>query len=512
MYVTGLDGARLVGPSDVDRFLTDLLSEERPPMVVASIREGSDRPSFDLEALFKELGDAFEYVVLEPEATFRLSDALTKQYSVHSGWLRVYPSNRRWRDEPTLARNYPPDLRSPRRALDRIVGQALDLLYREGTPPAAREPASTGVRASVVVEGILSATHVAVRSVTSKDMAVMSTTKLLPGIAAERLVRKGQRFDGTLLRSAILGSFVPDPSPGDPVGRALERIGPGITTLALVDRVRRSRADVTIVPGFDLVLEADDGQDLREDLATGDIVVVDVIDVDGVTVVSLSDDEPEPALPVLPDGPPWLVIDAGLDEPAPDSPDDTPDVGDGPVVDIAGDDLHAELQAKTDRIEQLERQLRDARREGKRQARRAVPRAFADPERQFRFEVEMAWLTSVPEADREAGASLQPYVLGPNFLASVDSLVKDGGITREKIVNVAMEVACGTAWTKPSRGVKEWRESARGHQLTRPDGSGAWRVRLQVGSHAARRLKFWRLPDGTVEFDVVCVHDDGIIT
>ena len=38
----------------------------------------------------RELGDAFEYVVLEPHATFKLSDALTKEYSVHSGWLRVH--------------------------------------------------------------------------------------------------------------------------------------------------------------------------------------------------------------------------------------------------------------------------------------------------------------------------------------------------------------------------------------------------------------------------------------
>ena len=51
---------------------------------------------------------------------------------------------------------------------------------------------------------------------------------------------------------------------------------------------------MTLVPGYDVELPSDDGRDLREMLAPGDTVVVDVVEVDGTVVTSLSDDEPGP--------------------------------------------------------------------------------------------------------------------------------------------------------------------------------------------------------------------------
>ncbi len=44
------------------------------------------------------------------------------------------------------------------------------------------------------------------------------------------------------------------------------------------------------------------------------------------------------------------------------------------------------------------------------------------------------------------------------------------------------------------------------------DGAKAWRVSLQINTPSARRLHFWRLPDGGVELSRVGVHDDLTIT
>ena len=49
-----------------------------------------------------------------------------------------------------------------------------------------------------------------------------------------------------------------------------------------------------------------------------------------------------------------------------------------------------------------------------------------------------------------------------------------------------------------------------GQQETRGDGGVAWRCSLQVNTPSARRLKYWQLPGGVVEFDSVGVHDEGI--
>lgn len=45
-------------------------------------------------------------------------------------------------------------------------------------------------------------------------------------------------------------------------------------------------------------------------------------------------------------------------------------------------------------------------------------------------------------------------------------------------------------------------------QRVSDDGARADRVSLQVNTPSARRLHFWRLPDGHIELSKVGVHDD----
>lgn len=96
-------------------------------------------------------------------------------------------------------------------------------------------------------------------------------------------------------------------------------------------------------------------------------------------------------------------------------------------------------------------------------------------------------------------------------MESLDRLVRDGGIAREKVVEVCADVLCGRAKEMPSRAVREWKTSPGGPQARREsDGAVAVRVRLQTRSNAARRLKYWLLKNGEIELDRVSVHDEGL--
>ena len=161
-------------------------------------------------------------------------------------------------------------------------------------------------------------------------------------------------------------------------------------------------------------------------------------------------------------------------------------------------------------MENLQAQLREERRLSRVQAKRLYPLVYSDPERQFRFEVELAWLMSIPERERESDFKLREYKIGHRFLETVERLSRDGGVGREQLVRTVAEVVSGWARTKASRAVKEWRTSKQGSQQVRADGAAAWRVRVQSNTPSARRLKYWRLPDGTIELDSVGTHDEGL--
>jgi hypothetical protein len=45
-------------------------------------------------------------------------------------------------------------------------------------------------------------------------------------------------------------------------------------------------------------------------------------------------------------------------------------------------------------------------------------------------------------------------------------------------------------------------------QVKRGDGARCFRAAIERNVAAARRLHFWRLPDGTVELSRIVVHDD----
>lgn len=176
--------------------------------------------------------------------------------------------------------------------------------------------------------------------------------------------------------------------------------------------------------------------------------------------------------------------------------------------------LHNELERVKAEARRLDAELRLSRtelRKARRQARRTDRRGhrerrFLDREEDFRHEVHLAWVTRVPAAEK-ADRPLPEYSLGREFLASVDRL---DGIDPSKIADVAFEVVCGLAERLRGRDMHQLRESRNGDApaVVREDGAKCWRVALQVNTPQARRLHFWRLPNGRVELSRVTVHDD----
>lgn len=131
---------------------------------------------------------------------------------------------------------------------------------------------------------------------------------------------------------------------------------------------------------------------------------------------------------------------------------------------------------------------------------------FIDAEDQLRFDIYAAWVRRVP-APQKPEQPLAEYSVGPEFIESLESVQ---GIKRQKVIDVAVEVLTGVAPMQTGREVHQLRRSDSGDSppCTRDDGSTCWRVALQRNSPSARRLHYWAVPGGTVEFSRVVLHDD----
>jgi hypothetical protein len=172
----------------------------------------------------------------------------------------------------------------------------------------------------------------------------------------------------------------------------------------------------------------------------------------------------------------------------------------------------AELRAAAERqahglaaqLQHLKAQLRKARSAKGTPARRPE---FADRERGFRFAVEAAWASRTPVGE-QAAKPLEKYLIGPEFLASLDAI---DGVTEEKVADVVFEVVTHRAEQLAGRDMHRLRAGSGGDDPVRTreeDGAVCWRVALQRNTASARRLHFWRLPDGRVELSRVVLHDD----
>ena len=132
---------------------------------------------------------------------------------------------------------------------------------------------------------------------------------------------------------------------------------------------------------------------------------------------------------------------------------------------------------------------------------------FADPEQAFRYAVLTAWAMRTPVGE-QSSRPLPDYDLGPHFL---DSLAEVPGIALDKVAQVVVEILTGRAQQVAGRELHQLRESAVGSapQVRRSaDNATCWRAALQVNAPQARRIHYWMIPGGRIEFSRVALHDD----
>ena len=518
----------------------------RFPVVVVTNATGH-APYLDYERIAHDLDGLAEVCLLvQGEASWAFTGALPARLGVFGGAARVYPVGQDWlKDETRAPLKFCWDGVGSPRITTEVIEAGLSAAHAAGLLTATAAPAKAKA-CSALVQGPMGGFHVLLE-LPDGGQAVALTAAIRPGIPADRLVTKGLSLSGYVDGEGVgLAQFQPLAILDDPQARVRSTYPVGAVVLAKVVDVGELSAKVALHPDVEIWLLGDaSGPSLARMIDAGDVIAVQLHE-DGDRLqcrLPESDESPLPAVSVIPDGPPWLLPDDLIEgeEPSEAAPAEAPVpleevtptkqvtpqaadprmLGQLQAVDRERDLLDArlaraesELAAAKAEASRLRRSLRDADKKAKQAGRRADElegRAhgigvFSDPAEQLRHEIRLQYLHRIGESER-ADRPLAEYRFGPRFL---DSLADLEGVARDKVVDVLVEVLTGLASTIHGRQLHPWRAGVVGPQETRADGGAAWRCSLQVNTPSARRLKYWQLPRGTVEFDSVGVHDQGI--
>lgn len=539
---------RIGTPTEAVALADHLLDPDRRFPVVVVTHATGHAPYLDAGRIATDLDGLAEVCLLvQGEASWAFTGALPARLGVFGGAARVYPVERDWlTDETRAPLRFCWDSVRAARIATRVIEDGISAAHSAGlltvTIPGAKAKQSTAV-----VKGPIGDFHVLLE-LPDGAPAVAPAAAIHPGIAAERLVAKGQSLSGYVDSSGgSLWRFQPIAVPDDPQQRVRSAYPAGAVVLAKVLEVGELSAKVALHPDVEVWLLGEaSGPPLTRMIDAGDVIAVR-IHADGEVLqcrLPDTDETPLPAVSVIPDGPPWLLpADLVEDEepaepvvePAPlgevPPPDEAPAVTpavpspatvgqlqaatrERALIDARLARAEAELAAAKAEASRLRRSLRDADKKAKQAAKRAEELddrahgvgAFNDPAAQLRHEIGLQYLYRIPESQRSE-LKLGDYQFGPRFLDSLENLE---GVARDKVVDVLVEVITGLVRSIQGRQLHQWRTSVVGQQETRADGGSAWRVSLQVNTPSARRLKYWQLPGGVVEFDSVGVHDEGI--
>lgn len=515
------------------------------PVVVVTVAAGATAPYADVERLSAELAGLAEVFVLATGAqTWALAARLPARTEVYGGAARAYPTTTDWQQDPGRAPlRFAFGLSDRERVTETVLSDAMAMGFAQGLQQAPTT--SPSWEASGVVLGNAGGRALVQLEPRTPMPALIWPELTAPGLGAEQLFVTGMRVRGTYhpeqRRLDVVGLARP------PV-EALVPYVPGSVVLARVRHVERELCVAEIYPDVQApvdvasLLDGDDAADLRTVLSGGEVILV--------TVTGWQDDEPvlalagETATPleapsVLAGGPPWLVpaaVSTVADgEPGPPAePVDNarfaiPDSQHPAVAALQAerDQLLLEVRRSGQRLEATRRALDSSRTEVRRYrersttAERALRAAeqrlagrtlvsdqplFSDREEQLRFDVEVTWAYRTTPTEK-VELPLRSWRVGDHFFASWEAVE---GISREKVVDVVVEVLIGRAEHSAGRDVHQLRTGAGGDDpyVSRTDGATCWRVALQQGTPAARRLHYWRLNDGSVELSSIRLHAD----
>lgn len=136
----------------------------------------------------------------------------------------------------------------------------------------------------------------------------------------------------------------------------------------------------------------------------------------------------------------------------------------------------------------------------------AAEQGILDPEQRMHILIAFEWTQAQSSPVDRHEHPLGRYIFGRQFLRSVQR--KPAGVSWGRIARVCAMVACRRA-TQAGSEPHPLRQGPgpSAPQWQRADGAAAWRCAVKAG-RGGPRLHYWQLPDGTIEFASVVVHDD----
>ena len=116
-----------------------------------------------------------------------------------------------------------------------------------------------------------------------------------------------------------------------------------------------------------------------------------------------------------------------------------------------------------------------------------------------------AWVERVSPAEK-AELSLTAYLVGSKF---ADSYFEQPAEARSKAAKALVDLLVGRAGSVNGREVHALRTGLGGGnpQRVREDGALCFRMAVENNVPSARRVHYWRLPDGAIELHEVVLHD-----
>lgn len=138
----------------------------------------------------------------------------------------------------------------------------------------------------------------------------------------------------------------------------------------------------------------------------------------------------------------------------------------------------------------------------------AIPEdLFEDADQAVRHGIQLAWVQRIPAADKAAWP-LPEYRTSDRFAASVLALSQGH---RVKALRAVVDVLTGMGNSVSARAIHPLRasEAPTAPPVTDPStGAVCMRAAIETRTASARRLHFWKHPDGTIELIRIVLHDD----
>ena len=486
-------------PERAQRLADHLLDPQRSrPAVLVTVAAGQPGPYIKVEAIVEAVSELADvYVLATGSITFALSDRLPAMTQVYGGAGRIYPVDPAWQSDPYAAPlRFAFGAAQGPVATDRLIADALGAVHAGGQ--STRRAGATVHQVDGKVKALFAPARVWVGT-TDGGVATIWQDLLFPGLPIERVFQRGMRISGALdVEQSRIDVSASVRKPGD----ALVDYAVGAVVLARVVSLDNIAAMVELYPGVRTGLSATEvtgnpNDQLMTLMSIDEVIPVRVTSRGGhdgrgwrLSMLDVEDDEAIRDSPsLLPGGPPWLVMAELAPEPA---------------VEPSAQKARTALRTAKQRSQQLAKQLKAAKAEGKGQSDGDV--LFLDPEKQFRYDVDVAYAHRISPGDKEI-RPLREFRIGPDFLATLKAVE---GVERGKVVDVTVEILTDLVTELDGRELHSLREGAGAAERDvrrSSDRARSMRVALQRNTPSARRLHYWKVGEA-IELSRVVVHDD----